>query len=340
MIESQTEYVVFYSPQDLQKAGKVTVNVKGATVQQFLNLCLANQPFTFSVDDRSIGLEYDPSIILVGKEIPRAPFKMVKGIVVDSARNPIAGATISVTGTHKTFSASKTGGFKISVPGRTREIEISAINYNLTSLFIKAGDVDFGKIILGPKPVVQEQPTIVIGYGSQKKSDITGSISVVNKKEIGDRTGREIIGLLAGKIPGVDVSGSAIRIRGTTSFNFTEPLIVIDGFLGGSLSNVNPNDVMNMEVLKDASSTAIYGARGANGVIVITTKSGKSGEVKCNINSFAGFATTPRRLQVLNAEQYVQFVGEGLTNAGLGIPDKLKSDYVRVTRTNWQDEVF
>ncbi|MEI7527163.1 MAG: SusC/RagA family TonB-linked outer membrane protein, partial [Mariniphaga sp.] len=165
-------------------------------------------------------------------------------------------------------------------------------------------------------------------------------VGSISKKDIGDRTASSVGALIQGKVAGVDVSRDKIRIRGVTSLNNTDPLVIIDGFQGVSMSSINTNDVESIEVLKDASSTAIYGARGANGVILITTKDGKTGPLKVNINAFTGFGTTPKKYDMLNASQYIDYVKDALTSAKMTITDRLNSPEVRKDVTNWQNEIF
>ena len=173
-----------------------------------------------------------------------------------------------------------------------------------------------------------------------KKSDLTGSVSSVTKEDLGDRQVSDLGSLIQGKASGVDVAQDKIRIRGITSFNNSAPLVVIDGFAGGNLSAVNANDIENIEILKDASSTAIYGTLGANGVILITTKSGMKGPMKFNMGYKEGIARVPKKLDLMNADQYTDYTLEMLSNSGIAPTEKLTSGYTRIDRTDWQDEVF
>ena len=181
---------------------------------------------------------------------------------------------------------------------------------------------------------------MAIGYGTVKKSDLTGAVSSVSRRDLGDRLVSNLGSLIQGKAAGVDVSRGQIRIRGLTSFYDDSPLIVIDGFIGGNLGTVNPNDIENIEILKDASSTAIYGSKGANGVILITTRKGVLGRVKFNVDYKEGFSDIPKKLDVMNADQLTDYAIEFLEDASIAVHPAWLSGETRVDRTDWQNEVF
>ncbi len=272
----------------------------------------------------------------------------VSGTVVDADGMAIPGATIVVKGTSVGTVTGVDGTYSVDIPAgsdilvfsfvgmKTQEIEIagkSVINVSLETESIGLDEV------------------IAIGYGTVKKSDLTGSVSTVSADDFGDRGGTGIGGLLQGKVPGVDVSGGKIRIRGVTTINNTDPLFVIDGFIGGNMGTVHPNDIESIEILKDASATAIYGARGANGVILISTKKGTSGAPKVEFNAFYGVANPSKQLEMLDAAQYMNLISDielngGTTTEELGAFSKIfnsdgtPNDYAKTSRTDWQDEMF
>ncbi|MEO5997409.1 MAG: SusC/RagA family TonB-linked outer membrane protein [Chitinophagaceae bacterium] len=264
--------------------------------------------------------------------------RTVSGKITDEKGDGVAGATVSVAGAKIAAAAAADGTFSINVPASKKELIITSIGFGESR--ISVGKLSDNIIVMKKTDIVQSSDVVVIGYGTTKKSDVTGSVSSVNLKDIGDRQNPDLSTLLQGKVSGVDVNAGSIRIRGVTSFNNTDPLVVIDGFLGGSMSMVNANDIESIEVLKDASSTAIYGSRGANGVILVTTKRPKAGPTKIYINLNSGISNTPKKLDILNASQFIDYVQEGLKNAGQSIPAKLLTPGVRVDVTDWQDEVF
>src|SRR6185437_542310 len=198
---------------------------------------------------------------------------------------------------------------------------------------------------------------VVIGYGTTRKKDLTGAVAVVDEKDFQKGTITTPEQMIAGKVPGVSIisnsgqpgSGSTIRFRGGSSLNASNsPLIVLDGVplnsdvapgqksavpgAGSPLSFINPNDIESFTVLKDASAAAIYGARAAGGVIIITTKKGRGGELKINFRSNNSMSTLIKEVPVLNAAQFKQVVNT------YGTPDKVA--LLGTSNTNWQDQIY
>ncbi|MBL0740790.1 TonB-dependent receptor [Chryseolinea sp. Jin1] len=181
---------------------------------------------------------------------------------------------------------------------------------------------------------------VVVGYGTQEKKDITGAVGVVDQKAMASRPNTQFGNLIQGKTAGVQVispsgkpsAGFSIRVRGTSSISgSSEPLYVVDGVPSSDTRTLNPADIESISILKDASSAAIYGAQGANGVVLITTKKGKSGTPRVDFNAYTGFATAWRKLKVLNSEQYRDLMTE------LG----QSTDWSQYTaNTDWQNEIF
>src|SRR5690606_20053331 len=181
---------------------------------------------------------------------------------------------------------------------------------------------------------------VVVGYGTQRKGDITGAVGVVSQEAFESRPNTQFGSILQGKTAGVQVSspggkpnaGLNIRIRGTSSItSSSDPLYVVDGVPIADTRSINPADIESMSILKDAASAAIYGAQGANGVVLITTKKGKEGKTRVDLNAYAGFSSVWRKLDVLNASQYRELM------TALG----RNTDWDRYTaNTNWQDEVL
>ena len=187
---------------------------------------------------------------------------------------------------------------------------------------------------------------VVIGYGTQRKSDVTGAVASVKGKDIATIATASVEQALQGKIAGVMVTpasgspgaGAIIRIRGTGTLNNSNPFYVIDGLLSDDISFVNPNDVESVEVLKDASATAIYGSRGANGVIIVTTKRGKSGKPVIGLSSYYGTQSLNKKIPLANATEYATLRNLAAKNFGAPLPYKDPS--VLGVGTDWQDEIF
>lgn len=234
----------------------------------------------------------------------------VSSVVLDENNEPLVGATILIKGSSIGTVTDVNGFFKLAVPAGST-IVVSSIGYKTVEIPIdKVGS----KITLYEN-VKSLDEVVVIGYGTTTKSDLTGSVGVIRVKDIEGLPVTRIDQMLQGRISGVDVmstdgepgSGTSIRIRGTRSISASnEPLYVVDGVVDGitTLSDINPDDVQSLQVLKDASSTAIYGSRAANGVVVITTKEGREGKTVYKFSTRLGFSELPRYLDLMNATEF------------------------------------
>jgi TonB-linked SusC/RagA family outer membrane protein len=332
-IEDQSEFFFLYSSKMIDVSKKVEIHLAGKRIEEVLDELLKGTDIQYFVKDRQILLnnkDYNAPVLFQQQK--------VTGTITDAKTGEsLPGVNIMVKGTTQGSISDMNGKFNIVVNDINATLVFSFVGYLSEEIAVTGqSTID---VQLSPDIKVLDE-IVVIGYGSAKKSDLTGSVGSVSKKDIGDRVVSGLGQMIQGKVAGVDVTQDKIRIRGVTTFNNTDPLIVIDGFLGGNMATVNPEDIENVEVLKDASSTAIYGSRGANGVILVNTKSGKAGSLKTNINAFGGFESAAQKLDLLNASQYVDYVQEALTNASLTTTDHLRSDYVRVDRTNWQDAIL
>lgn len=232
----------------------------------------------------------------------------ITGVVVDSKRGEsIIGASVLEKGTTNGTITNIDGEFSIKIK-RDSKIIISSIGYNPFELTPQSG---INRINLVEK-TTDLKDVIVIGYGVQKKSDITGAISSVSAKEISSVPVASAVQALQGKASGVQVvqntgapgSGTTIKIRGTGTVNNSDPLYVVDGFIVDDISNINPTDISNIEILKDAASCSIYGARSANGVVLVSTKTGESGKVKINFDTYAGTSNPWNVIQVMDAGNF------------------------------------
>jgi TonB-linked SusC/RagA family outer membrane protein len=234
--------------------------------------------------------------------------------VVSDAKNGVTliGVSILVKGTNQGTSTDANGKFSIAVPGNKAVLVINYVGY--VKQEVEAGTQEQLNIRLAPDETALSE-VIVIGYGTVKKRDLTGSVVSVKGDDIAKVPSSNPLESIQGKVPGVDItrsSGSAssgvnINIRGTRSISAGNgPLIVVDGVQYSSLQDLNPNDIASMDILKDASSTAIYGSRGANGVILITTKKGISGQATVSLNTYYGLSKVSRYPTVMDGPQYIE----------------------------------
>lgn len=297
--------------------------------------------------------------------------KMVTGVVSDSEGLPLAGASVSIKGTSTGTMTDGNGRYSIRIPESTAILVFSFLGMQTEEQVV--GGREMVNITL--KPVNQKlDDVVVIGYGTVRKADLTGAVQSIGAADLNRENPGNVLSAMQGKLAGVNVTqndgapgaGLSIKIRGSNSFlGGTEPLYVIDGVpfnasnddatpqsLGEDekqtnnvMSFLDPNDIESIDVLKDASATAIYGSRGANGVVLITTKKGKLGKDKIEVSVNLGTANVSKKIRVLTPYEYAQFQNLSLMNANkydgtsytLKFPDP--SVYENV-HTNWQDEIF
>jgi TonB-linked SusC/RagA family outer membrane protein len=280
---------------------------------------------------------------------------IVTGTVVDENGNPIPGATVSVPDTGIGTATDIDGKYSLSVPeGST--LVFSFIGFESQSISI--GDKNVIDVTLSEDMASLEE-VVVVGYGTQKKVNLTGAVSTINfDKELENRPLTNASQALGGIVPGIWVSqntgkpgsdAAQIRVRGWGTLNNSNPLVLVDG-VEASINEINPNDIESMTVLKDAASSAIYGSRAANGVVLITLKSGKFNEqTRVNFGSYFGQQSLGRRYDIIdNSVEYMNMWNEALVNQGGSplFPDEVINDFknnddpYRYPNTNFFDEVF
>lgn len=280
-----------------------------------------------------------PIMILLCTNVVHAQNR-ISGTVKDSeTQKAISGATVTVKGKSLITRTNERGEYTLSAtPNET--LVFTYLGFKQQSILV--GDKRSINIELQRENNTLDE-VVIIGYGTAKKADLTGFISSVKGSAIVDRPGTNPIANLQGKVPGLQVTNSGrpgqepdIRIRGTNSINGAKPLYVVDGLLNDNINFLNPNDIENIEVLRDASSLAIFGVRGANGAIVITTKKAKSGDLSFDFNTRIGVKNVSTRMDMLNATEFKELYDEQRFNQG-----DYPYDYSNWTaNTDWQDQIF
>ncbi len=252
----------------------------------------------------------------------QAQNKQVKGTVTDAvSRLPLEGASILVPGSQAGTTTGKTGQFSFTVPSTVKSIQVSLLNYKTQTVTL-TGDAEIA--VLLSSEVKELDQVIVVGYGSQKKKDLTGAVSTISATDVGGRQTVQISEALQGSIAGVSVTrssgapgaGSNILIRGITTIGTNAPLIIVDGVPVSNIDLVNPNDVETLTVLKDAASAAIYGSRGAAGVILVTTKRAKEGQSSLEYNYQYGQQRATASPSYVGAQDYMRLFNEQAVNDG------------------------
>ena len=315
-IKKQTGYTFAYREVLLQKAGKVTVHVSNASIQQVLDLCFKDQPLTYSIFNNNI-------VVVKEKEQPASkpvpPIK-ITGKIYSEAGAPLAGANVQEKGKTYGTSTKDDGSFEITVDGPQSILVISYVGFEGRE-FKVGGQTDL-TIKLTPAPLAMTD-MVIIGYGTRKKSDLTGAVSSIKAADITKIGGSNAAEALQAKAPGVAIlnqggpgSAPTVFVRGLGTNGDASPLYVVDGMMVSSIAYLAPGDIASMEILKDASATAIYGSRGANGVILVTTKKGSSGKPVVTFNTSHGFQFLTRKYDVGNGRQYAELVNLFNTNAG------------------------
>tara|TARA_R110000764_G_scaffold14550_5_gene41466 strand:- start:5086 stop:8121 length:3036 start_codon:yes stop_codon:yes gene_type:complete len=261
------------------------------------------------------------------------------GTVLDETNMPVPGANVVIQNTTTGTSTDFDGNFSITVSNGD-VLEFSSIGYAKKEVAI-TGQQTLNVVLAEDASQLEE--VVVVGYGSQKKSDITGSVSSVKSEELNAYPVLDAAQALQGRAAGVVVQSNnggepgapiSIKIRGNTSINASSsPLVVVDGFVGASMPQAN--DIESMEVLKDASATAIYGSRGSNGVILVTTKKGRSGKLSIEANTTYAIQNISNRLDLLNASEFADYQNQIRTNNGVSTP------YAQgPANTDWQDLIY
>ena len=303
-------------------------------------------------------------MLLSGIVLAQTGMKDIKGTICDESGEPIIGASVIVKGTSNGTISDLDGKFTLSVSDKA-VIEISFVGYETQEIKMNTSKTDF-KIVLRDDAELLEE-VVVVGYGVQKKSDLTSAVATVKSDELAATSVTSLDQGLQGRAAGVVVlntsgqpgAGTSIRIRGTSSINGNnEPLYVIDGipvisdassFSTGALqnpalnplTNINPNDIESIEILKDASATSIYGARGANGVVLVTTKQGKSGKPKVSIGAKFTLQQVTKKMDMLNSVQLAELANEVADNDGVERnPVFAGLNNLSKINTDWQDEIF
>lgn len=286
--------------------------------------------------------------------VAQSPAIKVSGQVVDEQGEPLLGATIRVKNSSIGTTTDLDGNFQLEVPGNA-VLLISYVGYKEREVAVRSRSV-LGAVQLQSDDFMLDQ-VVVVGYGTQKKSDLTGSVAVVDTEALKQVSHSNISSMLEGKVAGVQVTSDGqpgadptVRIRGVGSFGDTSPLYVIDGVpMGTSIRDFSSNDIETIQVLKDASAAAIYGSRAANGVVIITTKRGQKDQpLKVDYNGYFGVDNISKGVyDVMNADQYSQHIGLSCLNSNTPLPGGYSLDsatgkyhFQDDTDTDWFDEVF
>ncbi len=332
-IEKSAEVKFSYEPTLLKSRKRVTIEARNEPLASVLTRLLRPLDMTYEVSGKYIILtpQTQAATQKIGENQNRFVDITVNGKVTDESGAELPGVNILVKGTQKGTTTNVEGEYSISVPNQQSVLVFSFVGYETAEVVV--GNTTRINVTLAVN-VKALGEVVVVGYGTQNKKDVTGSIASLNTQAIKDMPVTNIGEGMAGRLPGVLVqqasgapgSGPSIKIRGLGSISAGNgPLIVVDGqplnsgdlVNGSGLNLINPNDIETVDVLKDASATAIFGSRGANGVVMITTKRGKAGKSSINLDYYTGIQEVSKSMDMLNAQQFADFSKSAHNNAYL-----------------------
>ena len=340
-IEKQTDYLFVYNVNEVNLKRTVQVNAENKSVAEVLNKVFEGTDIYYAMEGKNIMLM---SKAKENSSVQQTENK-IKGVVKDTNGEPIIGANITVKGQSIGTITDIDGRFILEASTNAL-LQVTYIGY--VSQELQVNNRKEITIILQEDAKALEE-VVVIGYGTAKKSDLTGSTAQIKPEALTASVVGNALESLQGKAAGVAVfndnkpgASPSIRVRGSGSITASnEPLYVVDGFplMDGNISDLNPSDIESMEILKDASSTAIYGSRGANGVVMITTKKGKSGTKNLSVNTSVGVQIPGRLANLISGEDFINFMNAGYKNQGSNVPfPNNPSTYA--TDTNWEKEIL
>jgi len=284
---------------------------------------------------------------ITGARIPEEPAgTLIRGVVLDDKNAPVPGATVAIKTIGVAGTTDVNGKFQLTVPPGEYDLDVSFIGMKPAKKHIIVGDSTPADIVIVLSSAVGAlDEVVVVGYGSQSKRNVTGSVVSVKGDDLKNLPVSNPASALQGRAAGVDIVRNdgapggtpSIRIRGTGTINNADPLVIIDGVPAGGLNDVNTNDIATIDILKDASASAIYGSRAANGVVIITTKKGNYNEaLKTSVNLYTGSNSPVKFINMLTAPELAKLKTESYTNDGLTPPTIWSNPYYSVQRTDWQ----
>lgn len=309
-IRQQTGLIVFYTNQLLNDKEKISVDFQSTPLSTVLQQIFTNKSIAWNINNKFIVLRKKVEDAPAPSTVAVSPNIKIQGVVTDEKAAPVSNVTVKLKGAASGVMTDAQGKYAITVPDERSVLVFTHVSSLPEEKLVGKNQVI--NITLKPKDD-HLHDVVVIGYGTTRKKDVTASMSSVSKEALSDRTLLSLADAMKGKASGVQIiqndgtpgSESTIRIRGASSISAgSSPLFVIDGVLQDDANNINPGDIESIEILKDASGTAIYGARGANGVILITTKTGKTGKSRLELYTNIGFQRPGHLYDLMDASSY------------------------------------
>ncbi|MBW7892669.1 MAG: SusC/RagA family TonB-linked outer membrane protein, partial [Chitinophagaceae bacterium] len=325
VIKKQTGYFVSYKANQVRNASPVTITGENMPVEVFLHQALKDQPLDFSIEETTIFIKWKrdlPAPVPVQSLLSLLPPVDVtlRGVVTNNNNEPLEGVSVVVKGTQTGTTTNANGQFQLSVPSANNvELVFSFVGYETQTIKV-AGQTVFGVVL--KQAVSGLEDIVVVGYGTQKKVNLTGAVATVSKEVFENRTLSTPLAAMQGAVPGVGISRTSgkpgsenyqIQIRGFSSVNNVNVLVIIDG-VRGSFSELNPNDIESVSVLKDAAAAAIYGSNAAGGVVLITTKKGRKEKVEVSYSGNYGITHASRMPTRMNSWDEAEYFDQAVIN--------------------------
>ncbi len=345
-IQDQGVYRFVYKDQILPRDSRVSVNVADASIKEVLDELFRNTALSFKfLSEHLIVITNDTPV--ENKKVTEAPVALtVHGKITNDKGEPLEGATVLLKNTNKQVLTKRDGTFSLDVDDLNGTLIVTFVGMQTQEVMLSGRK----EVNITLNPMTSEMSdVVVVGYGTQKKADVTGAISSVGEAQLKEQPVTNLQGALEGKTAGVQIiqnsgapgASAQVRIRGLTSINNSDPLYVIDGIplASNDINIIDPENIASIDILKDASAQAIYGSRGANGVVLIKTKKGSKDNSVITFSSFQGMSKVRKTLDMLSASDYVALNSEAYKNAGQSIPfANPPSSYTQTT--DWQKEMF
>ncbi len=360
-IRKQTHYKFLYTKEQLGSSQKVSIEVTKEPLEKVLEICFRNQPLTYVLEDKVVVIRFKEKTI--DKVETLIPLQDISGRITNEQGEPLAGATIAIKGTNKATATNDKGEFILTDADATSVLIISSVGYQMQEVRVQGKTKFFVQLKMAINSLDE---TVVIAYGTTTKRLNTGSVSKVGSEQISKQPVSNPLATLQGRAAGLFItqgnglpgSNFSVLVRGRNSIQQgTEPLFIIDGVpfpsqkltqrsqinANNPFNTINTLDIESIEILKDADATAIYGSRGANGVIIITTKKGKLNKTSLDLSIYSGLGKVTRTFDYLSTQDYLTmrreaFLNDGITPDISNAPDLLLWDTSRYT--NWKKDLI
>lgn len=336
-IEQQSAYRFFYNESVLAGKETVTLSIRDADLHAVLDQLLPSRGISYRLLENNV-------VVLQAQNLSNPPAdRPVSGRVTDAAGRPLAGVSVTVQGSRNGTSTDADGRYSLNLPDGATTLVFSSVGYQTQAVAVE-GRTEVNLTMASTES--QLETVVVTGYGTQRKRDVTGAIARVSGAELARQPVLTATQGLQGKVAGVQIissgapnSAPVVRIRGTGSIlGGVNPLYVVDGVITDDIRNINNADITSVDVLKDASAAAIYGVRAANGVILITTRKGRSGNVVTTYDGSVGMREAAHLVKMANAQEYATYINEASVNTGNGAV--LVNPSALGTSTDWYSTIL